>query len=218
MKLKVLFLSVVSLLGVVLLLFRAQAASACAPLDDGMTRCDRLLIPRPKVVAVVAAVKLPITAPQPPPSPKHGTSPGDAMDPNDSWQTIGANQSLWYRLGEDTISRVHLDVWLDANGKGGIGFAVYSPEQMNDISNSTVAKGRGTANRNNLTHDLSWSGQAPAGGTWYVLVTNSNATPFSYKLGYNRVVTGPRQGCSGPYVEYLGAWVNGDVTWPGYCP
>ncbi len=216
MKRNVLLLWFVSLLGLLLVSSQVPVASACVPTDDDMTRCDRLLIARPKAAPVVAAVKAPITAP--PPSPKRGTSPSDAMDPNDSWQTIGANHGVWYRLGEDTISRLHLDVWLDVYGKTGIGFAVYSPEQMGDLSGAAVPKGRGTVNRNDLTHDLSWSGQAPAGGTWYVLVTNSNSNSLQYKLGYNRVVTGPREGCGGSYAEHLGAWVNSDVVWPGYCP
>lgn len=189
------------------------SAMACVPLDDGMTRCDRPRLVRPTVVANV--VKAPATVPTV--NPKRGTSPYDAMEPNDAWQTIAANANIWFRIGEEALDRVHLDVWLDANGKGGIGFAVYSPEQFGQLSQTTPPKGRGTANKSDKTHDLSWSGQAPAGGTWYVLVTNSNSTPLSYKVGYNRVVTGPKD-CSGPYWEYIGAHVNSMTVWPGYCP
>ncbi len=192
----------------------APSAMACVPLDDGMLRCDRPRLVRPTVVAA-AVVKAPVSVPTA--NPKRGTSPYDAMEPNDAWQTIAANANLWFRIGEETLDRVHLDVWLDAYGKSGINFAVYSPEQFSDLSPATPPKGRGTANRNDKTHDLNWSGQAPAGGAWYVLVSNSNSTPLSYKVGYNRVVTGPKD-CSGPYWEWIGGHVNSMALWPGYCP
>lgn len=193
---------------------RVPSAMACVPLDDGLTKCNHPRLVRPTVI-VAAAIKAPVVVPTV--NAKRGTSPYDAMEPNDTWQTIAANANIWYRIGEEGLNRVHLDVWLDAYGKGGIGFAVYSPEQAGDLSPATAAKGRGTVNRSDKTHDLSWSGQAPAGGAWYVLVTNSNSAPLPYKVGYNRVVTGPRD-CSGPYWEWIGGHVNSGTVWPGYCP
>ncbi len=210
------FVCLLPLTGFALVSFLVPPVFACMPLDDSMATCDRSVLIRPKIV--VAATKPPVAVAAALPSPKRGTSPADAMEPLDTWQTIAAGTGLWFSIGEDSLNRVHLDVWLDAHGQGGIGFAVYSPDQMGQISEGVVPKGRGTVNRNDRTHDLTWTGQAPAGGTWYVLVTNSNPIAVPYKLGYNRVVTGPRQGCSGPYEEFLGGGVGHEVIWPGYCP
>jgi hypothetical protein len=214
MKSILLTLCLVSVLAFFSAFVFGPSAMACVPLDDGMTRCDRPRLVRPPVV--VAAVVKPPTA-VPTANPKRGTSPYDAIEPNDTWQTIGANANVWFRIGEEGLNHVHLDVWVDAYGKSGISFAVFSPEQFGDLSPATPPKGRGTANKSDKTHDLMWSGQAPAGGTWYVLVSNSNSTALSYKVGYNRVVTGPKD-CSGPYWEWIGGHVNSEAIWPGYCP
>ncbi len=208
-------LVILSAVFAIILLFipvKVPAASACVPLDDGLIRCDHPRLVRPTVVAAV--VKAPVAVPTA--NPKRGTSPYDAMEPIDVWQTIGPNANIWYRIGEEALDRVHLNVWLDANGKSGISFAVYSPEQSTGLSAATSPKGRGTANKSDKTHDLMWSGQAPAGGTWYVMVANANSTPVSFKVGHNRIVTGPKD-CSGAYWEWIGSFVNSDVYWPGYC-
>jgi hypothetical protein len=213
MKSILLILCLVSAFMFILVFVYVPSAVACVPLDDGLIHCDHPRLVRPTVVTVAA-----IKAPVPTVNPKHGTSPYDAMGPDDTWQIIGANANLWFRIGEEDLDRVHLDVWLDAYGKNGINFAVYSPEQSGDLSPATPAKGRGTVNRTDKSHDLTWSGQAPAGGAWYVLVSNANPTPLQYKVGFNRVVTGPRNGCSGAYWEWIGGHVNGEALWPGYCP
>jgi hypothetical protein len=193
-------------------------AFACDP-DDEVVSCRdqrRVARPRaePKPVAMSKAAPKPVATSVA--NARRGGSPYDALAPTDSWQTLEAGASVWYKMG-DGIDRQHLDIWLDAYGKGGIGFAVYAPDQMNDLS-SNPPKGRGAYNKAEPSHDLYWSGQAPAGGTWYALVTNYNSFAVSYKLGYNRVITGRREGCSAPYWEWLGAHVNAWVLWPGFCP
>jgi hypothetical protein len=214
MRFKVLQLSL--LFALFLLFTTSFSALACEPNDENPSRCDLLRHPKvrstpaPTVVAKPPAV---LAAPVPVVVNGGGTSPGDALEPTDDWRTVDPGGNIWYRLGKG-INRQHLDVWLDANGKDGIGFAVYSPEQMNGWSASTPPKGRGTSNKVDTRHDLWWVGQAPAGGIWYVLVTNKSAAPISYKVGYNQIQAAQRD-CSGPYWEYL---PNGDyILWPGLC-
>ncbi len=214
-------------------------ASACVPTTDGFVRCARELIanpptsetielpileptavptrvavPRPRPTATV--IKPPVAAPSA--SPRSGATPYDALDADDAWRIAGPGQKIWYKLGDAKVPRVHMWFWLDAKGWDGIGFVVYAPDQMYSMSPSGPPKGAGTRNRNDPTHDLNWSGQAPAGGVWYALVHNANSVPVEYKFGSNLIVTGLRENCTGPYVEFLGPPVNHEVVWPGYCP
>jgi hypothetical protein len=216
-------------------------ASACMSTGDGLTRCARELVIHPPAASVTidqapvavptstpkrasaprrpastSAVKAPAAAPAP--NPKQGGTPDDALDADDSWRTIGPKGQVWYKMGSAQVPRVNMSFWLDAKGSGGIGFAVYAPDQMYNLPPIGPPKGQGTRNRNDSTHDLNWNGQAAAGGTWYVLVTNSNPVALTYKVGSSLVVTGRRADCTGPYIEYLGGWLNQDVLWPGYCP
>ncbi len=116
MKRLALFLCFLAFLGLSLVAVFVPAVSACMPLDENMAPCDRSVLVRPRVVLV--PTKAPVAVAAAVPNPKRGTSPSDAMEPSDTWQTIAANSSLWFRIGEDSLNRVHLDVWLDANGKG----------------------------------------------------------------------------------------------------
>ncbi len=218
----------------------SSSPSACAPVGQAVMRCVHELSapdpyvlvqdsnmtvaqssPKPapvvrKPVSSALGAKAPVAAP--PPAPKRGLTFADAMEASDSWQIIGPKEQVWYRVGDAKLARVHLDVWLDAKGAGGVGFAIYAPDQMTVPDLSGPPKGQGTPNRKDGSHDLNWSGQAPAGGVWYVQVTNSNPVPVTYKLGTSLIVTGRRQNCSEPYWEWIGAHVNAWVLWPGYCP
>ncbi len=217
----------------------SASASACAPVGEAVMRCvHQLSNPDPAVVvdpkttvaqsspkpapvvpkSVTSALggKAPVATPAP--VPKQGTTTASAMQPYDSWQTIGPKEEVWYRIGDEKLGRLHLDVWLDAKDASGIGFQIFAPDQMTVPNLSGPPKGQGTRNNKDTSHDLNWSGQAAAGGIWYVRVTNSNPMPVEYKLGSSVVFTGGRSNCTGPYWEWIGAHVNAWVLWPGYCP
>lgn len=203
-------LLVSTLFAVLLVLAQSLDASACIPTDDG-TRCEavRLLLPRPTPKAVVAKpTAIAVAAPA-----KRGSGPGDALQMVDTLQKIEPGQNIWYEIGSG-VNPQRFEVWLDAKGQSGIGFSVFAPDQMGDWSPATPPKGRGSPNRSDLSHDLSWIGQAPIGGTWFVVVTNSSSGPISYQLTYTRVEM-LRRDCGGAYWEYFpnGAYVQ----WPGYC-
>lgn len=190
----------------------AITASACETDNDDFPNCTIFRPIKPTETPAPKAPPRPAAAqPTAVAAMRGGSSPDDALDPNDAWLNIGAGGALWFRIGEG-INAQHLDVWLDANGNPGIAFAVYSPEQMNDPASRVHPKGRGTFNRT-IPHDLFWSGQAPRGGVWYVLVTSSNSVPVPFKVGYNRVESAQRD-CTGPYWEYIGPNL---VLWPGHC-
>jgi hypothetical protein len=192
----------------ILVFASSSLTSACELIGADSEQCLMVKIRRTPIPTKVAAAK---EAPTPTAMPKavvqHGTYPADGMEPTDTWQTIAPNSSLWFKIGGG-INPQHFDVWLDTHNQDGVNFAVYSPEQYQDISTGVPPKGRGSANKSDLRHDLWWIGQSPVGGTWYILLTNKTPMAVAYKLGYNRVET-PRKKCDS-YWEPLG---GSDVYW-----
>lgn len=113
---------------------------------------------------------------------KKGGSPYDAIDITGVWDTIAPNKQVWFKTGVQTAYPLRGIIALDAYGKKGIDFAVFSPEQAGDLNVLTTPKGRGAYDRAIPTHDLIWNGGSPKSGVWYVLLTNSNPVPVDYKL------------------------------------
>jgi hypothetical protein len=151
-------------------------------------------VPGPTIAATA-----PITKTQP-----KGDSPFTARTMTGEWETIGPGEQIWYRINNE--NNFYLDVWMDTYGKQGVSFAVYSPEQLNNLSVATAPKGRSAAIRTDTTHDWWWKG-AQAVGIWHVLVTNTTSTPMQYRIS-NKQATEDRTNCRS-YWEYLpsGAYV-----------
>ena len=146
-------------------------------------------VPTPVPTLTASAV---ITKTQP-----KGDSPYTARTMSGEWETIGPGQQIWYRINNE--NNFYLDVWMDTYGRPGVSFAVYSPEQLNNLSAATAPKGRSAAIKTDTTHDWWWKG-AQAMGIWHVLVTNTTATPIQYRIG-NKQSTEERICRS--YWEYL---------------
>ncbi len=198
---------------ILLVLFAAtiQSAMACIPDDMDPGRCVIRLpgrVIKPTRAPVAAAAK-PTVAPTAAPARKGG-SPVDAMDITDAQQNLNPGGTAWYKVGSGDGPQ-HLEVWVDAYGKEGLVFAVYAPDQMNELWPTTPPKGRGAANQKGIAHDLFWSGKSPAGGTWYVLVTNNASSPMQYTIGSNRADT-ERLQCRS-YWE----WVQGTYMYYTWC-
>ncbi len=113
---------------------------------------------------------------------KSGDSPFAAIEVSGTWEKINANSIIWYKTGTETSYPLRFSVALDAYGRSGINFAVFSPEQANDLNVATSPKGRGAHDKSVATHDLVWIGGSPLAGIWYILVNNSNPFPIEYKL------------------------------------
>jgi hypothetical protein len=182
---------------------------ACeSPSDEVPQRgawCAQRPVPAPISAAPARTVVAPATA-TPVANVRRGASPTEALEITGEWQTIEANANVWYKV--DNGQNFYLDVWVDANGKSGLGLSVYSPEQTNNLSLTTPPKGRGTIN-GAPGHDLYWSG-SQARGTWYALVTNSNASPVQYKIGSSRADAD--RNC----VSYW-EWIGKDLVWWTAC-
>ncbi len=145
---------------------------------------------------VLAALALVLIAPAVFASTPTGAGPNDALMVPTSWQTIAPNTTLWFyydyvpglsRSGRVSVqSRVNVAV--DANGVGGLQFAIYTPDQatawMSDPTTAPV--GRGTPFYDTvygtLAHDLYWSGAFKNSGRYFVALTNTNSVAEPYLL------------------------------------
>ena len=132
-----------------------------------------------------------------------GDSPYTARTMTGEWETIAPGEQIWYRINNE--NNFYLDVWMDTYGRPGVSFAVYSPEQTNNLSAATAPKGRSAAIKTDTTHDWWWKG-AQATGIWHVLVTNTTTTPMQYRIDYRQSTE--QRNCRS-YWEYLptGAYV-----------
>ncbi len=188
------------LCGMLLALSNSSALFACVKENEDAA-CTRHPAPKPTRPAPLNA-PAPKAAPKPEPTavpaPK-GDSPAASLSPDGNWRTISPATSVWYKVGE-SIGAQAIDVWLDANGRQGIGFAVYGPNQMNPYTPDRPV-GRGTFNRNMPDHDLHWSGKYLIPGAWYAVVTNNTGDALPYRLGSDQQDKGARN-CIG-YWETL---------------
>jgi hypothetical protein len=102
-----------------------------------------------------------------------GTSQSNALEPSDSFRTLNAGASVWYRIG---TNGTHIDVWLDANPLGGVSMAVFAP------NGSDKPIGYGTPDHSD-TPRLIWSGGHWQGeGNWYAKITNGSSVPVQYQI------------------------------------
>jgi hypothetical protein len=130
------------------------------------------------------------------------TGPADAALIQGQTMTIPGSSSLWFKFdypapdyaGNNNQRSTAIVVLPNGTGSG-LGFKVYSPEQINDWWDVTPM-GQGTAqterasndtpadNGSVLSADLSWQGSMGEGGPYYVEVTNSNTYPSSFQLNF----------------------------------
>lgn len=193
-------IAIALLCSLLLALLNSSALFACVQEDDNAV-CAFHPAPKPTRRAPLNAPAPKAAAPQPTPAPAvpKGDSPAAALSPDGSWRTISPSSSVWYKIGE-SIGAQALDVWLDANGKQGIAFAVYGPNQMNPFTPDRPV-GRGTFNKTMPEHDLHWSGQYLIPGAWYAIVSNYTGDALPYRLGSDQQAKGERN-CIG-YWETL---------------
>lgn len=152
---------------------------------------------------------------------KTGDSPYAAIDITGNWEKIGPRSQLWFKTGVETSYPLRGVIALDAYGKSGIGFAVFSPEQASDLNVLTTPKGRGASNKSIPTHDLIWDGGSPKAGVWYVLLTNTNPVPVDFKLTSTFSAT-DHKNCF-QYLEHIGSDTGPMILWtecnrPGASP
>ncbi len=163
------------------LMFAASTASpedACIVGPDSDFACG--WIPRPQPA--------PTSTPTPV-APKvvnipNGDSPTTARDIAGTWQSIPPGGSVWYKTPYSDGYRV-LDLWLDTTAQNALGLSLFSPDQTDGLSPNTKPIGRGSFNKGEPSHALTWKAGYAKAGVWYALVQNFSNSPVSYSLGGN---------------------------------
>jgi hypothetical protein len=130
----------------------------------------------PRTIKTPVATATPVTKATP-----RGDSPLSARVMTGEWETIPPGGQVWYRI--DNQNNFFLDIWMDTYGKPGVVFNVYSPEQTNNLSASTIPKGRSAPSKEG--HDWGWKG-AQAMGVWHVLVMNTTNSPMQYRIDHRQ--------------------------------
>jgi hypothetical protein len=153
-----------------------KVTSATSPVP-GLTRSSTTARPNTPTPRVTATVSGTVAANGP-----KGDSPYTAKEVAGIWDKIPANSMVWYKIGTETAYSLGMTIALDANGRPGLSFSVFSNEQAGDLNVATNPKGRGAPNKILPMHDLIWTGGSANAGIWYVLVKNDNPVPVEYRL------------------------------------
>jgi len=124
------------------------------------------------VMAILFAALLLAAAP-----PITVTNPDSAPYLDGDYHTIPANTTLWYRLNY-AGDHSQLVVLLNKGNENALQFMVHKPDQMTKWWTDPSPVGRGTAKQD----DLIWAGNSHEPGTWYVELTNPNATAQTYRF------------------------------------
>ena len=114
-----------------------------------------------------------------------GASPAEARDVPNEWQVLEPRASVWYKTAYSDNFRM-LEYWLETNLPDVASFAVYAPQQSEDLSPATKPVGRGTHNKKDPDNIIRWVAGYAWPGTWYLLLTNNSDQPVSYKLNHNQ--------------------------------
>ncbi len=115
-------------------------------------------------------------------------SPSGPLLPSDSWQTLGPNTSVMYKIGEGGN---HIEAVLQAQPLNGMKMEVFAPNLWDH------PVGMGSLQRG--VDGLVWAGgRWEDYGDWMARITNGNPTAVQYRLLVN---SQPIPGC-----EWIGYW------------
>lgn len=179
MKVKVILL-MACVFAFALVFVAVNPAFACEPRSETDSRCE-MPRPTPRVVARVVPTATPAPKPTAVVSSNRGLSPGDALPMDASkWYIVGANSYLWFM--NDNGGSFFQSVVMETKLANGVNFAVFSPEQENDLTTKSPPKGRGTLAPQGTGNAKYTYDSMNAGGRWFFLVTNYNSTPVDVKF------------------------------------
>lgn len=151
-------------------------------------------LPAPMTLPVLGTQASAAAAPQAAP----GSGPANALAFPNSAQTLAVGQTRWYSFehgGRDFQTFIRLSGAPDSAS-----FTVWTPDDLRNLveNNEFAPVGAGThQTRKNkdgetvdiMNGDLFWSGNFASPGTYYVMVQQRGATPATYRLGVQEVLT-----------------------------
>ena len=111
-----------------------------------------------------------------------GASPEQAFSTPAYSVSIAPGASIWHEL-EYAGDQSQILVWLDDLSGTGVSFSVWTPDNVRqmEMGNAVNPVGRGAVNAY-APGDLSWSGNFPQAGMYYMNVQNSGSTVATYSV------------------------------------
>ena len=139
----------------------AAPASACIP-DDSNKTCiyPRIGLSRAPTSATASEVALAAGATW------RGDSPDHALDITGNWTTIEPGASIWYKT-PDSSSYREIEVWIDSPVQNALDLSLYSPDQQIGTWADWKPVGRGSFNKGQPEHALTWVAAYARSGIWY---------------------------------------------------
>ena len=194
-------LVLVSLTVFALLAIPAAPAAACEPGGDSDTTCDAPLLPHPAQTLDTAPVATATPTPL-------GDSHSSARDITDTWQSIGPGESIWFKTDYSDGYRA-IELWVDSPVQDALDLSIFSPDQA-DTWWKDKPVGRGTYNKAQPQHMLTWVSTYAQAGVWYLFLQNHTSSPVPYRLTSNISAVDAKK-CHG-YWEPLGGqsvyWID----------
>ena len=161
--------------------------SSASPKGEKVKKTIRL------ATLLLAAVALALTVSALPAAAAPGnTFPGGSSSIDNQTHSVPANAALWYSFNY-AGDRSAITLTLVNGTKSGVGFDVFTPGQIGDWWDATPI-GRGTPQALNCSsglpqeggacqaNDLTWVGNFPASGTYYVEVVNNDDSAMNFQL------------------------------------
>lgn len=171
-------------------------AVACYPDDSSDSLCLHW--------GIRASSSAPTLAPTATSTPR-GDSPNHALDITGNWTTIEPGASVWYRTPNSDGYR-DIELWIDSPAQNALSLSLFSPDQQIGSWADWKPVGRGTFNKGQPEHALTWIAAYARSGVWYALVQNFSAAPVSYKLDGNVSSTDTKT-CHGYWENLRGAMI-----------
>ncbi len=194
---KLAFVFVLSILFVALALCAASTtpAAACMPAGESAAKCiDR------NILLQLTPTRAPTATPD-----LRGDSPDHALDITGNRTTIGPGASVWYKTPDSDGYR-DITLWIDSPAQNAMGLSLFSPDQQVGPWSTWKPVGRGTFNKGQPEHVLTWIAAYARSGVWYALVQNFSATAVSYELGGNLSSTDTKL-CHGYWENLRGSMI-----------
>lgn len=172
-------------------------AVACVPEDESSTVCLNWRIHLPTATPTLRPTPVAVATPTP-----IGDSPTTARAITDTWSSIAPGASIWFKTDYSDGNR-NIELWVDSTVQNALGLSILSPDQANSWWNAKPV-GRGTFNKGQPEHVLTWVSGYAAPGVWYALLQNYTNSPVTYRLTGNISSAGVK--------KCVGYWENLALT------
>ena len=116
-----------------------------------------------------------------------GSGPNDPLMVTGTSVVLAPKGNAWFYF-DYTAAKSRVEVGLNANGAGNIGFGIYTPQSAKDWLNDPTVKPVGIGSKPGSQtsaaqlYDLVWAGSFNEGGRYFIVVNNTGDTSVQYRL------------------------------------